>query len=417
MRESPAPSASSAPSAPPSAASSAAPEAPLRFEKPIAATLRQGEILLAGARRGGDGASLVITRRAIEGGVVRAIDGPPLAEGATVTDVDWVGGAGALALVVDTGASVQALFAPDVAALGAEKWRPSDAGACVAGDRLLTLGRADGGFAVSALATSGVQESYPVPLGLSSSLACGAREAAVLVEDGGRRIGRRIGGKEDVPLALDDEERGFTLVPAGEAFLAVRLGARGLAFRTLGVAAGPWIRSKLRVADDATLELAIATEDVVAVVLSRGAAAARDCPGDEVDAIAELVVVDRASGALRRDAERLDRWTCGANPGPFFGGAAGDKIVVSWPRGASAACAKLGVRWGGVAWVTTTGVAPIKVARVDAPAEALADAGCDEARCALVALSRGRDGACLPASDPDAGDVRVISLAPLSARS
>lgn len=406
---SPAPSASAVAAPAPSASTTAVAAAPLRYSAPIAAGLRGEEVLVAGGRRGGAG--LVAARHPVAGGRASILDLPTL-DVTKPDDVDWLIAPTITGLLVDTGPSVSGLFAAGIDQLAAASWEPADPGACVAAGRVASIARADGGIALVSRDGSGVVAGGAVPSGLASSLVCSPRGPVLVVDEGGKRM-LRLASDPPMQISLPDEddERGFSLAPTpGGELVAVRLGAHGLALRTWGATLSPWVRSPAKIAADSTLEVAVATESIVAVVLSRPVPASRSSC-DESDAVAELWLIDRATGAARREGERLERWGCGAAPGPFWGSVVRDSVVVWWPRGASTACAKLGVRWGGIGWAVTSG-GPSKITHEDAPADDLADAGCDGSRCVVVALSRAKEGACLPASDPDAGDVRALVLSP-----
>ena len=404
----PTPSASALASAAPAVSSAPVVVAPPRYASPIAAALRGDEVIVAGGRRGG---GVTAGRHALAGGGSSVIELPPLDVGKP-DDVDWIVAPSFVGLVVDIGPSVTGLFARDVGALSATSWAAADSGACVAGGRVVSIARADGGIALVSRDENGPVAGAAVPPGLASSLVCSPRGPVLVVDEGNQRV-LRLAAEPPAQITLPDEddEHGFWLAPtpSGE-LVAVRLGAHGLALRSWGTTLGAWQRSSAKIAKDATLELAVATDSFVAIVLSRPVPSSRSSC-DESDAVAELWVLDRATAEARREGERLERWGCGAEPGPFWGGIAGSSVVVSWPRGASTACARLGVRWGGLGWAATKG-GPVKVTHEDAPADDFADAGCEGARCVVVALSRAKEGTCFAASDIDAGDVGALVLSP-----
>jgi hypothetical protein len=108
------------------------------------------------------------------------------------------------------------------------------------------------------------------------------------------------------------------------------------------------------------------------------------------------VTVSTKVMALRVDRETyeetmlvLSSGMCGRETGPFFTNATGGGVTVAWVERVSGA-GKARAPIAGLAHVAVPaegGLEPF--ARVDVAAEALVDAGCDEATCYAVALTRG----------------------------
>lgn len=406
-------------SAPPAAS---APPPASRLRAPLDASFARGTVLVVGKSREGEG--LVVCSAPPEGGPCAGARSIVTSFGEKIGDVDVFAGEAGLAVIVDADGGRVSL-AKDAAGLGAS-WEASPPAVCATQTELVALGRdPDGGAtAASSRPLSGEPGLRGQPVDLpAASLACGQTRAFVSGDTGPSRVARRLdpgsaGSAASIAtLSKDaelgkDEERAFLVLATGDGLLAVRLLAKGgLATRAWSGDAepGPWLASDAKLGKEPSIELVVASETTIGVVLSRPVDAARDCPGGEDDAIAELVVLDRATGKARKDPRELDRWTCGGDPGPFFGGVVGDRVVVAWPRGADTACSKLGVRHGGLGYLATRDGAG-KIVRLDAPAEAFVDAGCDKDRCAVAYLARGAPGACVAGASPDAGEPRVLAF-------
>ncbi len=106
------------------------------------------------------------------------------------------------------------------------------------------------------------------------------------------------------------------------------------------------------------------------------------------------------SSSIRVKALRVDRTTfqestvelspgmCGREVGPFFTGAIGDTVSVAWVERLSAAGTPRAPIAGLAHRTVPPSDPPGELARIDQPADALVDAGCDGARCYAVALTR-----------------------------
>jgi hypothetical protein len=177
-----------------------------------------------------------------------------------------------------------------------------------------------------------------------------------------------------------------------------------------GEGTSAWRKSDAIAKEGLALEAVDADQGKIGLLFVRTVAKAKGCPaGETSDAVAEVALVDPASGKLVHAPESIETWKCGAEPGPFFLGWAGGKLVVAWPRGADAACTRAGVKRGGVGYAEVDPVTgKARVGRVARPAETIAPAGCDEAKCYAVALTRGSDP-CGPSDGPEAGRLDVIA--------
>jgi hypothetical protein len=174
-----------------------------------------------------------------------------------------------------------------------------------------------------------------------------------------------------------------------------------------------WHKASLSGGDEVTLEAVEAVSGFLGLLMLRTTDAAKACRGgDAMDAVAEVAILDIETGKLVHPPERIETWRCGAEPGPFFSGWANGKLVIAWPRGADAACARAGVRHGGVGFAEVdpkSGRA--RVGRAGTPAEAVTSAGCDGAKCYAAVVTRGTDP-CGPADGREAGRLAVIPYPP-----
>jgi hypothetical protein len=96
--------------------------------------------------------------------------------------------------------------------------------------------------------------------------------------------------------------------------------------------------------------------------------------------------IDRTT--FEESTVELSAGACGREVGPFFTGTLGDAVSVAWvERVPVAGQPKAPV--AGLAHRTVPASGPPgDLARVDQPADALVDAGCDGTRCYAVALAR-----------------------------
>ncbi len=421
-RSPPPPPVEGAPGAPSASASSSAPAAP-RFAAPLAAALGPGgTVFVAGRRRGAGG--LLLGSYDLEGRPGVELDRPLDAALGRLAELDaFASPGGVVASVEGEGGQRQWLRAASIGGLASAPWEPTEPSACATAADAALLSRVEGGFqARLAPLAGGPAADAGAPLaGTAASLLCGATRAFLLVDRESEHVARALASPPPPDVALGgarepgDVERSFAAYVAGDQLVALRLGSkRGLRFRTWdGVTreAGPWVHADLALEGEVAFELALVTADAIAVVTSRSVEASRACPDDSGDTVAELSIVRRSDGAVRRAADRLETWRCGAEPGPFWGGTPRGRFVVAWPRGVDSACAKLGVRYGGlsVASAGVEGKGPPRVDRLGAPAEAIEDAGCDDERCVAIALARGEAGACVAADDPSSGAPRVLA--------
>jgi hypothetical protein len=208
------------------------------------------------------------------------------------------------------------------------------------------------------------------------------------------------GAEVDTVMAAMDDALAIVKLDRSVVHTLVWTGAKGAAWRK----AEPIAKEGL------ALEAVEAEKGKIGLLFVRTIAKAKGCPpGESTDAVAEVALVDAETGKLARAPESLETWRCGAEPGPFFSGWAGGKLVVAWPRGADAACTRAGVKRGGIGYAEVDPASGrARVGRVARAAETIVPAGCDANRCYAVALTRGADP-CGPSDGPESGRLEVIA--------
>jgi hypothetical protein len=209
-------------------------------------------------------------------------------------------------------------------------------------------------------------------------------------------------------------ESDTSMAPFEDQLVAVKLDETG-AVRIWkwkgGAAPTVWTKAVLGAKGDAGLEAVIPAAGMVGLVLTRTVDPGKSCrDADALDTVAEVAIVDDVSGRVVHAPERIETWRCGAEPGPFFSGWAQGQLVVAWPRGADAACARAGVRYGGITYAAVEPRAThAKIGRAGRPTESIADAGCVDGKCYVAALTRGSDP-CASADSADAGTLEMFSF-------
>lgn len=235
------------------------------------------------------------------------------------------------------------------------------------------------------------------------ALVCGAHHAFAVVDedDGASVVDLSAGGGKAHSVALlrekdfgedDQRERGEFVV--GDELGLVRLANSGaVAYReTKGGAAGPLGRAKTVIPRDDDVVAIDASSKAIVVVFTQDVS--ESCPKDRGVAPPSTRI-----SALRIDRETREESTvelsagvCGREVGPFFTGSLGEGISVAWVERASV----VGTPRAPIASLAHAFVPPAgavrPAARIDQPADALVDAGCDGKRCYAAALARN-DGA------------------------
>lgn len=362
---------------------------------------------IAGVRVGGGDvvvAALDVAAHAIRAQRV-APSGAVVADRVVLDDVAWTSDAdlkvfaanGGVAIAwhgLRGGALVRVLVttAPDLSPRGAPV--AISAGTCATQDAFYSTD----GRRVTARPWTGGSSRADLPEDADASLVCAAHRAFVVLEEEEKTSlltpfadagAARTVLVEEAAFGEDDQrERAEYTV--GDDLGIVRLGTTGsLAMRELRA-------GELGAMQKLTITIP-REDDVVAVdasarfvvVVSTHDASERCDDGAAATKVAALRI-DRATHA--EAAFELSPGTCGREIGPFFTGAVGDAVSVAWVERRSVH-AKDEAPVAGLVYraVGPEGAAP-ELGRIDQPADALVDAGCDEARCYAVALAR-RPGA------------------------
>jgi hypothetical protein len=297
------------------------------------------------------------------------------------------------------------VLAPDLAPKGEAV--EVTAASCVTQDAVwYTDGRKAFGRAWAAFGqTDGQATKLALPGEADVSLVCGAHRAwAVLDEDDGASFvalgdggAARDAGSEPKTRLFDEaafgeddaRERGEFSV--GEDLGIVRLATSGaVALREVRAGVlGPVRKLKTVLPRDADVVAVDASSRAIAIVYTDDVVDACADAGGGATARIAVLRVDR--GGEGEETFELSPGTCGREVGPFFTGAVGDAVSIAWvERIPVAGQARAPI--AGLAYRTMPAQgAPGALARIDQPADALVDAGCDSARCYAVALAR-REG-------------------------
>lgn len=249
-------------------------------------------------------------------------------------------------------------------------------------------------------AWSGASSELALPSEGEPSIVCAATRAFALFEQDDAMQLRSLPRGSAVALLRegdfgDDEPRERAEYTVGDDVGIVRVGASGsVALReTKGEAVAPVRRLRARVpADDDLVAVDASPKAVVIVHTSDASDACRGPDATSTSTKVKALRVDRETG--EETAVELSPGACGREVGPFFTGAVGDAVSVAWvERGDGAGEARAPVVGLSHARVRAGGAAE-PAARIEVSADALVDAGCDEARCYAAALVRatGTDG-------------------------
>ncbi|MDB4933887.1 MAG: hypothetical protein JWP87_859 [Labilithrix sp.] len=264
------------------------------------------------------------------------------------------------------------------------------------------------GKRVHARPWSGSPTRSELPKDKDAALVCGVHRAfALLDEDDGTSVVILGGGEGDAgattssPTKLlkesefgDDDQRERSEYTVGDDVGVVRLGVSGaVTLREVKSGApGPIRKLKTMIPRDDDVVAVDASPRAVVIVFTEDVSDA--CPKDAGAAGSTGTASTRVK-ALRVDRTTFEESTvelspgmCGREVGPFFTGAIGDGVSVAWvERVPVAGKARAPVAGLAHRLVPPSG-APAELARIDQPADALVDAGCDGTRCYAVALAR-----------------------------
>ena len=281
-----------------------------------------------------------------------------------------------------------AVLGPDLAPKG-EPIEVSSA-SCATRDAVWS---SDGAHAF-ARAWSGASTKIDLPKDKDASLLCGATRAFAVLDDDGHTSVLPLGPDASRPLTVvresdfgDDEQRELAEYTVGDDVGFVRLGGSGaVAVRDFtGGSLGPLRKLRSAIPKDDDVVAVDASSKLLVVVYTQDASST--CPaGDNAGATKVTALrVDRTS--LEESTVELSPGRCGHEVGPFFTGVLGDDVSVAWAeRSGGAGKARAPITALAHATVTTKG-AP-SPGRIEQPADALVDAGCDGTRCFAVALAR-----------------------------
>jgi hypothetical protein len=254
----------------------------------------------------------------------------------------------------------------------------------------------DGTRAV-ARAFRGAASTVELPQDKDVSLLCGASHAFAVLDDDDRtsllplvaNAGRALTIVRESDFG-DDEQRELAEYTVGDDIGFVRLGGSGaVAIREVeGGTVSPLRKLKTAIPKDDDVVAVDASSRVLAIVYTQDTSSA--CPPGQAG---ETTVATKVS-VLRVDRRTFEESTvdlapgrCGHEVGPFFTGVLGDRVAVAWTeRAGGAGQARSPIVGLAHALVGVEG-APV-FGRIEQPAEALVDAGCDASSCQAVALTR-----------------------------
>lgn len=229
-------------------------------------------------------------------------------------------------------------------------------------------------------------------LGAPSSDDAGARaaDAGVHARDGGSSAAVAVQLLKESDFG-EDEQRERSEYTVGDDVGVVRLAVSGaVSLREVkGGAPGALHKLKTTIPRDDDVVAVDASPRAVVVVFTEDVG--DTCPKDGASATSvstrvKALRVDRAT--FEESIVELSPGGCGREVGPFFSGALGDAVSVAWvERIPVAGQAKAPVAGLAHRTIPAAGAAP-DLARIDQPADALVDAGCDGTRCYAVALAR-----------------------------
>jgi hypothetical protein len=234
-------------------------------------------------------------------------------------------------------------------------------------------------------------------------LVCGAHRAFGLVDDDeGTSLlswGGTDGGKAGVTLTTvlkesefgEDEQRERSEYTVGDDVGVVRLSVAGaVSLREVRAgAAAPLRKLKSTIPRDDDVVAVDASARTIVIVFTEDVGEA--CPkGDGAGASSSTRVkalrIDRTT--LEESTVELSPGMCGREVGPFFTGAIGDAVSVAWvERMPVAGMSRAPIAALAHRTVPSVGAAG-ELGRIEQPADALVDAGCDSSRCYAVALAR-----------------------------
>jgi hypothetical protein len=295
---------------------------------------------------------------------------------------------------------VRAVVAPDGRVV--EAATPVGSLVCATDDGLAWSEPADAGSASRVVLRtwgSDVRVAEGPPIDADFALACGARRAYAIAEGDEGSDTRVLAIGDAAPLVAlrpgamgADEERDLLAWATGDAMGLVRLsngGALG-AIEAKGGVAAPLRAEGARVPPEDDVVAVDADDHAVTLVTTHDES--DTCPEAAGRESVLAVRLPRAGGpTTRASTTKLASTKCGEDLGPFWTESLGGAQIVAWAERA-ARPDKKSAPIAGFAWRAFDDAG--RTGHVAKPADAMADAGCDDARCYVVALARpaGADG-------------------------
>ncbi len=273
------------------------------------------------------------------------------------------------------------------------------------------------GKRVHARPWSGKPTRIELPKDKDAALVCGAHRAFALIDDddgtsvillGGS--GTSDGGASDAgagasagagagssPVSLfeekqfgDDDQRERAEYTSGDDLGVVRLATSGaLTLREVRAGApGPIHKLKTAIPRDDDVVATDASAKIVIIVFTEDVGEKCVAEGGATTASTRVKALRIDRGTFEESIVELSPGGCGREIGPFFTSAVGDAVSVAWvERIPVAGKSRAPIAGLGYRRVPATGPAT-ELARIEQPADALVDAGCDGTRCFAVALAR-----------------------------
>ena len=219
----------------------------------------------------------------------------------------------------------------------------------------------------------------------------GAGRDATRVSDGGKVVASSsaISLLKESEFGEDDQ-RERAEYTAGDDLGVVRLAASGaIAMREVKAGiAGPLRRLKTTIPRDDDVVAVDASAREVVVVFTEDVGEA--CPGAGGTTVPSTRVkalrIDRTS--FEESIVELSGGICGREVGPFFTGSLREDVSVAWVERVPVKGQSRAPVAGLAHRLVVAAGPPADLLRADQPADALVDAGCDEAHCYAVALAR-----------------------------
>lgn len=240
-----------------------------------------------------------------------------------------------------------------------------------------------------------------LPKEKDASLLCGQHRAFAVLDDDDKTLALPLGEGGGAAVTMvreddfgDDEQRELAEYTVGDDVGFVRLGTSGaLAIRELtGEGAGALHKLKRGIGRDDDVVAVDASPQIVVIVYTQDASeAAKDADTTDTTSCTKVAALRVDRNSMEASTIELSSGRCGYEVGPFFTSAVGEDVSVAWTeRTGGAGRARAPIAALAHSLVGKAGIPGVK--RIDQPADALVDAGCEGSSCYAVALVR-RDGA------------------------